>query len=75
MQSATHYFHKITIPGRRSRYSAWWAGNPLDTKSAAVLVDAERIDSAGRAYPITDAEWQALFYGRWTARQSGTFNV
>ena len=72
--TATHYFHRITIPGRASHYSAWFAGDPRDTKSAAVLIDAKRVDSRGRSFPITDAEWHCLFHGAWTARRWGVFN-
>lgn len=50
--TATHFFHKITIPGRTSRYSAWFKGDPHASR-LAVLVDAERIDARGRSYPVT----------------------
>lgn len=72
--TATHYFHRITIPGRASFYSAWFAGDPRDTKSAAVLIDAERLDARRRSYPVTEAEWEALSAGPWTASRWGVFN-
>jgi hypothetical protein len=69
----THYFHKITLPGRASRYSAWFNGDPMGTGSSpAVLIDGERIDRAGRVYPLTDSE-RAMLCGPWSAGQAGTF--
>lgn len=73
---ATHYFHKITLPGRASKYSAWFNGDPMgNTSSLACLVDAERIDRLGRAFSCTQNELDALARGPWSARQSGTFNA
>ncbi len=71
---ATHYFHKITMNGRASKYSAWFNGNPMgDCGSLAVLVDCERIDAHGRAYPCTTIEKDILQRGGWYARQWGEF--
>lgn len=72
--NATHYFHKITMPGSRCKFSAWFKGDPMGpTSSLATLVDAERIDSAGRSYPATAKQRETLIKGGWSARQSGTF--
>lgn len=71
---ATHVYHGITIPGRRSRFSVWWSGDPLGkVSSLAYIVDGERIDRAGRSYPLTDAERAALLRGPWSARSLATF--
>ena len=70
----THYFHKVTLPGRVSKYSAWFIGDPMGRAgSLAILVDGQRIDRAGRVYPLTDSEVDALTRGPWSAGQSGTF--
>lgn len=72
---ATHYFHKITLPGRSSKYSAWFNGDPMgDMSSLACLIDCDRIDRLGRSFPCTPSEVTALERGPWSARQSGTFN-
>jgi hypothetical protein len=64
----THYFHYIKLPGRSSKYSAWFSGDPLGAdNSLAVLVDGERIDRAGRSYPLTESERSALIKGPWSA--------
>jgi len=72
---ATHYFHKIKIHGRASKYSAWFNGDPMgDCGSLAVLVDCERIDARGRSFPCTTIERDILANrGGWYARQWGTF--
>ena len=72
---ATHYFHKITIGGRASKYSAWFNGDPMgDCGSLAVLVDCERIDGHGRSYPCTTLEKDILANrGGWYAREWGKF--
>jgi len=71
---ATHYFHKIKIYGRASKYSAWFNGDPFGKfSSLAVLVDCERIDSIGRSFPCTDNEQQILQNGPWSAKQWGTY--
>ena len=45
---ATHYFHKIKIHGRASKYSAYFNGDPMARyPSLAYLVDCERIDARG----------------------------
>lgn len=76
MANATHYFHKITIPDSRCKFSAWFNGDPMGTTSSlAVLVDAERIDARGRSYPVTERQREILQTGPWSARQSGTFNT
>lgn len=72
--AATHYFHKITIPGRASRYSAWFEGDPHASR-LATLVDAERIDARGRSYRVTPLEEAMLMVGEFTALQSGTFDA
>lgn len=72
--NATHFFHGVTIPGRVSKYSVWFNGDPMgSTGSLAVIVDGERIDRAGRSYPLTPRDVDALTRGPWSARQSGTF--
>jgi hypothetical protein len=71
---ATHVYHGITLPGRRSRYSVWWSGDPRGAAgSLAVIVDGERIDRAGRSYPLTAAETAALLRGPWSARSLARF--
>lgn len=73
---ATHYFHKITINGRASKYSAWFNGDPMgDCGSLAVLVDCERIDARGRSYPCTQREQDILQHGGWYARQWGAYDT
>ena len=72
---ATHYFHKIKIHGRTSKYSAYFNGDPMgDCGSLAVLVDCERIDARGRAYPCTDREEDILQRGGWYALQWGQYD-
>jgi hypothetical protein len=72
---ATHYAHKIKIPGYASKFSAWFSGDPFgSTSSLAVLIDAERIDSRGRSYPASPAVRAILTRGGWSAGQVGTFN-
>jgi hypothetical protein len=72
----TDVFHKITLPNRQSRYSAWFAADPVCGLGSALtlLVDCERIDAMGRSYPCTDKEKQQLIDGGWSARQHHTFN-
>jgi hypothetical protein len=70
--NATHYFHKITIPGRASKFSAYFHGDPM-RDSLACLVDAERIDRLGRGYPVTEREYEILARGVWSAGQAGTY--
>jgi hypothetical protein len=73
--NATHYFHGVKIPGRVSRYSVWFKGDPRgDTSSLSVVVDGERFDRAGRCYPLTAAEIDALTNGPWSASNWGVFN-
>lgn len=55
-------YHKITIPGRKSRYSAWF-------DFTGFLLDAERIDSRNRVYPATPNEREHLRKGGWHAKQ------
>lgn len=59
-------FHGVRLPGRVSKYSLWFKGDPHDALS--VLIDGERIDRAGRSYPLTTAEQTAAF-GSFTYRQ------
>ena len=74
--NATHVYHGITIPGRRSRFSAWWSGDPRGSMSGlAYIVDGERRDSAGRSYPLTAAEIAALEHGPWSARSAAEFRL
>lgn len=74
MTNATHCFHKITLSGSACKFSAWFKGDPTGPAgSLAVLVDAERIDAAGRSYPVTERQREVLTSGPWSARQSGTF--
>jgi len=73
---ATHVYHGIKIPGRRSRFSAWWSGDPRGPcSSLAYVVDGERIDGAGRSYPLTAAEIAALERGPWSARSAAQFEL
>lgn len=73
---ATHVYYGIRIPGRRSRFSAWWSGDPRGKLSSlAYVVDGERVDAAGRAYPLTAAEIAALERGPWSARSAAAFEL
>lgn len=72
--SATDVFHKITLPNRKSRYSAWFKGDPINDPLAYV-VGCERIDAAGRSYPCTQAEEDALVRSAWTARIHSKFGI
>lgn len=45
--------HKMTVPGSPCRFSAWFTPD-------GVLIDAERIDSAGRGYPAGVLQRRAL---------------
>lgn len=63
-------FHKITIDGRVGSYSAWFG-------QINQLVDAERIDRAGRVYSVKAGSpaWEALARGGcWSAKQHSTFD-
>ena len=73
---ATHYFHKITINGRASKYSAYFYGDPLGKLgSMAYLVDCERIDARGRSYKCTAQEKDILQNGYWYALQWGKYDA
>ena len=74
---ATDVFHKITLPNRKSRYSAWFAADPVCgfDSPLAVLIDCERIDAQNRSFPCTDKEKQQLINGAWSARQHNKFNL
>ena len=61
-------YHKIHLPGRASRYSAWFDGSGF-------LVDCERIDSRNRSYPCTKNEIADLQKGGWSAKQHHSFNT
>lgn len=71
----TDVFHKITLPNRKSRYSAWFAADPICGFDSAftLLVDCERIDARGRSFPCTDKEKEQLTNGAWSARQHHKF--
>ena len=74
--NATHVYHGIKITGRRSRFSAWWCGDPRGPMSGlAYIVDGERRDAAGRSYPLTAAEIAALERGPWSARSAASFAI
>ena len=45
--------HKMTVAGSPCRFSAWFT-------AAGVLNDCERIDRAGRAYPVGILQRRAL---------------
>ncbi len=66
MTRASEVYHKITLPGRSSRYSAWF-------DFCGFLVDCERKDKRGRVYPCTPAEIAQLQRGGWSAAQHMTF--
>jgi len=72
--TATHFAHKIRIPGHKSKFSAWFKGDPFGPSASLVaLVDAVRIDSKGRSYPISDNVRAILVRGGWSAGYVGTF--
>lgn len=64
---AKEVYHKITLPGRKSKYSAWF-------DQSGFLIDCERIDNLGRSFPCTKAEMEHLQRGGWSAKQHTTFN-
>lgn len=73
--NATHYFHGVKIPGKVSRYSVWFNGDPLGNMgSLSVVVDGERFDRVGRCYPLTAADIDALTTGPWSASTWGAYN-
>ena len=72
--NATHVYHCIKIHGRRSKFSAWWSGDPRGSMSGlAYIVDGERLDAAGRSYPLKATEIAALERGPWSARSAASF--
>ena len=76
MSKATHVFHGVRLPGRVSRFSVWFNGDPTGpTGSLATYVDGERLDRLGRSYPLTNAEIDALFDGPWSARHRAVFDT
>jgi len=75
--NATHVCHKIRITGRKSKYSAWFRADPicgLDS-GLTVLVDCERIDALGRAFPCTETEKTILTQGGWHYGRLIEFNA
>jgi hypothetical protein len=66
--NAKEVFHKITLPGRKSRYSAWF-------DKSGFLVDCERIDARNRSFPCSKQEIETLQRGGWSAKQHSVFNV
>lgn len=74
--NATHVYHKITMNGRKSKYSAWFRADPICgfDSGLTVLVDCERIDSLGRSFPCTDSEKDTLLNGSWSSSQWHKFN-
>lgn len=70
--TATHVYHKIKFNGKRSKYSAWFNGDPLKDPLAYVI-DCERIDVLGRSFPCTEAEREALLNGSWSSTQWHAF--
>ena len=69
--NATHVYHKIMMNGRKSKYSAWFCGDPKSgaNRTLSILVDCERIDSLGRSFPCTDSEQDTLRNGSWFSSQ------
>jgi len=75
--NATHVCHKIRISGRKSKYSAWFRADPicgLDS-GLTVLVDCERIDTLGRAFPGTETEKTIWTQGGWHYGRLIEFNA
>ena len=68
MGIAFEVYHKITLPNRKSRYSAWF-------DRSGFLVDCERIDIKGRAYECTKAEMSDLWSGPWSSKQHARFSI
>jgi hypothetical protein len=64
----TYAFHKVYFPNRVSKYSLYFIGNPM-LDSLACLVDGERIDKAGRSYPLTEKERIDANKGLWSCYQ------
>lgn len=64
---ATCVYHKIRLPGRLSKYSAWF-------DFTGFFVDCERIDARGRSYPCTTQEMADLQRGGWSSGQYVEFN-
>ena len=66
MTTTTDVFHKITLSGRKSKYSAWFSGDPI-RDPLAYIVDCERIDAADRSFPCSLIEQDELERGQWSA--------
>ena len=66
MTHASEVYHGIRLPGRKSRYSAWF-------DQSGFLVDCERIDSRNRCFPCRAQEIAALQRGGWSAKQRAKF--
>ncbi len=68
---ATHVYHKIQMNGRKSKYSAWFKGDPIRShdRSLCILVDCERIDTLGRSFNCTRLEREELLFGSWSSSQ------
>ena len=71
----TDVFHKITLPNRKSRYSAWFAADPISgfDSPLTLLLDCERIDALGRCFSCTDKEMEQLANGSWSASHHHKF--
>ena len=69
---ATHYFHEVYFPGRSSKYSLYFHGNP-QVDSLAYLVDGERTDRLGRSYPLTEKECNDANKGPWSSYSKGSY--
>lgn len=66
-------FYGVTLPGRKSTYTLFFRDDPcLPAGSLAYLIDGERIDRAGRSYPLTPLEERAAINGPWSARRQST---
>ena len=70
--NATHVYHKIKMHGKKSKYSAWFKGDPIKD-SLAYIIDCERSDSLGRSFPCTEAEEVALLRGAWSSAKGCEF--
>jgi len=74
---ATHYIHGVGLPGRSSKYSAYFETVPHWSNdvgcSLTRIVDAERIDRLGRSMPCTEAEMADLWHRRWGAEPYSTY--
>ena len=75
--NATHVYHKIKMPNKKSKYSAWFYADAICgiDSHLSILVDCQRIDRLGRCFPCTKAEEETLIRGGWSSTQWHEFET